>query len=498
MKPVVAIAGRPNVGKSTLFNRITRSRDALVDNFPGVTRDRHYADALWNERPFILIDTGGFLLSDDDLFASGIRDHVELAVNEADMIVLVLDGRTGLSPFDRDLAEMLRRTGKPVFYLVNKVENSAQHNAMAEFYSLGVDCLYPVSAEHGIGISRFMDDLVLAMPPAESLDPGDGLEEVKESAKDEICIAVAGRPNVGKSSLINRIFGEDRLMVSEHAGTTRDAIDLTIEQGGRRFRLIDTAGIRRKGKVRERIEKFSIIKSLKSLDACDVALIILDAAEGVTDQDITIAGYARDRGCGALFLINKWDVLESDDKDQKRFMADLRMKAKFLSHAPAMTISALTGLRTHKILSMVEKIYDEFNCRINTGLLNRIMEDALFRTEPPLHKGKRLKFYYSTQVSVKPPTIVCFVNYPDAVHFSYKRYLVNQIREMAGMEMTPINLYFRERTGKIDFSVRNTDKKSTARYSDKKERKDIKRKKERSEQQRRKRARDDAFARKGR
>ncbi|MBF0200018.1 MAG: ribosome biogenesis GTPase Der [Desulfamplus sp.] len=490
MKPVVAIVGRPNVGKSTLFNRMTRSRDALVDDFPGVTRDRHYADAMWNEREFTLIDTGGFLLSDDDLFASEIRLHVEIAVDEADIVILVLDGRTGLSPFDRDLAEILRRTEKPVFYLVNKLESSSQQHSMGEFYSLGVDHLYPVSAEHGIGISDFLDDMVQAMPDTRGVDGVEDLKNGDLQEKEEICIAVAGRPNVGKSSLINRLFGEDRLVVSEHAGTTRDAVDLVIEHGGRRFRLIDTAGIRRKGKVREKIEKFSILKSLKSLDVCDVTLIIVDASEGITDQDITIAGYARDRGCGALFLLNKWDLLEADERDQKRFMADLRMKAKFLSHAPAMTISALTGLRTHKILSMVEKIYAEYSYRINTGLLNRIIEDAVFRSEPSLHKGKRLKFYYATQVSVKPPTIVCFVNYPDAVHFSYKRYLLNQIREMAEMEMAPINLYFRERTGKIDFSARTPNTKANVRYAEKQERKKIKRKKERSEQHRRKRVRD--------
>ncbi|WP_080804263.1 ribosome biogenesis GTPase Der [Desulfamplus magnetovallimortis] len=488
MKPVVAIVGRPNVGKSTLFNRITRSRDALVDDFPGVTRDRHYADTMWNEKEFTLIDTGGFLLSDDDVFATEIRQHVEIAVDEADVVVLVLDGRSGLSPFDTDLADILRRSEKKVFYLINKVENNSQRHAMPEFYSLGVDKFYSVSAEHGIGISDFMDDLANALP---HYDPDkDGNNSGGNQEQKEICIAVAGRPNVGKSSLINRLFGEDRLVVSEKAGTTRDAVELVVEHGGCRFRLIDTAGIRRKGKVKEKIEKFSIIKSLKSLDVCDVTLILIDASEGITDQDITIAGYARDRGCGALFLINKWDLLEQDEKDQKKFMNDLRMKAKFLSYAPAMTISALTGLRTHKIFSMVEKIYDEYSYRINTGLLNRIIEDALFRAEPSLHKGKRLKFYYSTQVAVKPPSIVCFVNYPDAVHFSYKRYLLNQIREMAELEYTPINLYFRERTGKIDFSSKTPNTTANIRYARKKERKNVKRQKERTEQQRRKRIRE--------
>ncbi|MBF0301766.1 MAG: ribosome biogenesis GTPase Der [Desulfamplus sp.] len=482
MKPVVALVGRPNVGKSTLFNRITRTRQALVDDFPGVTRDRHYADAVWNEKEFTLVDTGGFLLSDDDLFAAEIRQHVEIAVNEADIVLFVLDGRAGVSPFDRDLSDILRRSQKPVFYLINKIENASQHHNIPEFYSLGIDKFYPVSAEHGLGMDELLDEMTAAFPDYE-------LDNTPVDDK-EICIAVAGRPNVGKSSLINKLFGEQRLMVSEQAGTTRDSVSLTIEYGGRRFKLIDTAGIRRKGKVTEKIEKYSIMKSLQSLDACDVALILIDASEGVTDQDITIAGYAQDRGCGAMFLFNKWDIVDSDEKDQKKFMDELRMQSKFLSFAPAMTISARTGLRTHKIFDMVESIYNEYSHRINTGLLNRIIEDAVFRSEPPLHKGKRLKFYYATQVSVKPPTIVCFVNYPDAVHFSYKRYLLNQIREVAELEKTPINLYFRERTGKIDFSDRIPDTPANKRYAEKKKRKSVKRKKEREIQQERKKARE--------
>ncbi|MFH1156855.1 MAG: ribosome biogenesis GTPase Der [Pseudomonadota bacterium] len=477
MKPVVALVGRPNVGKSTLFNRITRSRNALVDDFPGVTRDRHAADAQWNDVAFTLVDTGGFLLSDDDAFAAAIRSHVELAVNEADVIVFVLDARAGVSPFDNDLADMLRRTEKPVFYLVNKVENYSQTNDLAEFYSLGIDRYYAVSAEHGLGVESFLDDLVKILPESSH----------DEEAVEEICIAVAGRPNVGKSSLVNKLFGEDRLVVSEVAGTTRDSISLVVEHKGRRFRLIDTAGIRRKGKVTQRVEKFSIIKSLKSLDECDVALILIDAAEGITEQDVTIAGYAQDRGCGALFLLNKWDLLGEEEKNQKAFMDELRMKSKFLSYAPAMTISALTGQRTHKILDMVLGIYDEYNYRINTGLLNRILEDAIFRNEPPLHKGKRLKFYYATQVAVKPPTIVMFVNYPDAVHFSYERYLLNQIREMAELPKTPIRLLFRERTGKIDFSDKP---RAVSHHAERKDRKDVKRKKERGEQALRKRLRE--------
>ncbi|MCK5162626.1 MAG: ribosome biogenesis GTPase Der, partial [Desulfobacula sp.] len=397
MKPVVALLGRPNVGKSTLFNRITRARNALVDDFPGVTRDRHYADAKWDDIEFTVIDTGGFLSSDDDYFASQIKDQLTAAADQADVLIFIMDGRTGLSPYDRELADFLRRMSKPVFYLINKIESYKQHDELLEFYSLGIDHFYEVSAEHGIGVGDFLDDLVKALPE---------YEPVEEDEETLIKIAIVGRPNVGKSSLANRLFGEQRVVVNEKAGTTRDAIELSVEHKGRQFILVDTAGIRRKGKVTKKLEKFSILKSLKSLDECDVALILIDSDEGITDQDITIAGYAEDRGCGALFLLNKWDLLDKERKNIKKYMKDLRYKAKFLSYAPAITISALTGQRCHKILDEVVKIYKEYCHRINTGVLNRIIEDAVYREEPSLHKGKRLKFFYSTQVAAKPP---CFV-----------------------------------------------------------------------------------------
>ncbi len=478
MKPVVALLGRPNVGKSTLFNRITRSKRALVDDFPGVTRDRHYADAVWEDVEFTIIDTGGFLSTDDDYFASQIKEQLTAAANQADVLVFILDGRAGLSPYDRELADFLRRMEKPVFYLINKVESHRQHEELLEFYSLGIDSFYEVSAEHGIGVGDFLDDLVKTFPSYEVEDKDD---------ESNIRIAIVGRPNVGKSSLANRLFGEKRVVVNEKAGTTRDAIELSVERKGRQFTLVDTAGIRRKGKVTKKIEKFSILKALRSMDECDVALILIDSDEGVTDQDITIAGYAQDRGCGALFLLNKWDLLDGPRKSVKRYMEDLRYKAKFLSYAPAITISAKTGQRCHKILDEVVKIHKEYCHRINTGVLNRIIEDAVFREEPSLYKGRRLKFFYATQVASKPPTFVCFVNFPKGIHFSYKRYLTNQLRQMIPLEKTPIRLYFREKTGRLEFSG---DSREQERYFQKKKKNIRKKKQQRKEQSLKKRARD--------
>ncbi len=436
MKPIVAIVGRPNVGKSAFFNRITRTRDALVDDFPGVTRDRHYRDASWNEIEFTLVDTGGF--TEGDEFSDGIRFQVEQAIEDADVIILLLDGKAGISPFERDMVDLLRITDKPVFYAVNKIDGAEQEIQVSDFFSLGVEPLFPVSAEHRYGIVDFLDALVEGFSAIDK-DPD------QKAAEDSIGLAVVGRPNVGKSSLINRILGEERHLVSDRPGTTRDAVDSVYLVGGKAYLLIDTAGIRRKGKVTHKIEKFSIIKALRCLDRCDVALVVLDASEGITEQDISIAGYAFERGCGCIFLLNKWDLLEKDTHTVKKYLDELRMQAKFLRFAPAMTISALTGLRVAKIFKWVDDVYDQYAQRIGTGQLNRILETSLAKNPPPLHRGKPIKFYYSTQVTARPPTIVCFVNYPEAVHFSYKRFLINQIREQAGLDKTPLRILFRQR-----------------------------------------------------
>jgi GTPase len=445
MKPIVAIIGRPNVGKSTLFNRITRTKDALVDNMPGVTRDRHYGDAKWEDREFSVVDTGGFSDEDAAGFSDQIRFQVGLAIEDSDAIVMVLDGKGGLSPYDFDMIQMLRSVDRPIFYAVNKIDGEEREGQMVDFYSLGLSQLYPVSAEHGYGVSDFLDDLVAAFPMAPPVE-----------AAEEIRVAVVGRPNVGKSSLINRILGEDRLLVSDVAGTTRDAIDTRCSVAGTPYTIVDTAGIRRKSKTSGKIEKFSIMKALKSLDRCDVAIILMDASEGVTDQDVTIAGYAYERGCGCLIVLNKWDLVDKDNRTLKRFHEEVRMEAKFLGFAPVMTISALTGQRVNKIFEMVRAIYDQYDFRVGTGQLNKILQQALTKNEPPLHHGKRLKFYYATQVSTKPPTFVLFVSFPDAVHFSYQRYLINQIREGTGLDKTPIRVLLRQRTGRIDFPGEKT------------------------------------------
>jgi GTPase len=446
MKPIVAIVGRPNVGKSTLFNRMTKSRGAIVDDMAGVTRDRNFGNVSWDDAEFTLVDTGGYVTGDADDFAAEIRFQVDQAIDSADAIVLILDGKAGPSPFDTDLAALLRGVPKPIFYVVNKIDGPEREKELYDFYGLGVDRLYPVSASHGYGVPDFMDDLVAALPRHEA-----------EPAGEAIRIAVVGRPNVGKSSLVNQILGEKRMVVSEVAGTTRDSIDAECVVDGQPYLFIDTAGIRRKGKVKEKLEKFSVIKAIKSLERCHVALILLDASQGIAEQDMTIAGYAHEKGCGCMFLLNKWDIVEKDRDSMKRYMDELRYASKFMGYAPALTVSALTGQRVRKIFPMVREIYEQYNSRIGTGQFNKILEDAVRQNEPSLVRGRRIKIYYGTQVRTAPPTFVCFVNYSDSVHFSYIRYLTNRIREDAGLDKTPIRLFMRQRTGKLD-DVKFADK----------------------------------------
>jgi GTP-binding protein len=436
MLPIVAIVGRPNVGKSTLFNRITRSRDALVDDFPGVTRDRHYGEAAWDEVAFTVVDTGGFVEGEE--MSREVRYQISQAVEESDVVVFVLDGKAGISPFDRDILDTLRVSGKKVLHVVNKIDGPNEEPRLTDFYRLGVEPLFPVSAEHRYGFKDFMDDLVAALPKPDAA-------ALAQAESDAVGLAVVGRPNVGKSSLINRLLGEKRLVVDAAPGTTRDAIDSLTTRNAKRYRLIDTAGIRRKGRVSEKLEKFSVIKALRSLERCDVALIVMDASERVAEQDITIAGYAYDRGCGCVLVFNKSDLLEKSGRRQKELLEELRFQAKFLSYAPVLSVSALTGRGVGRIFSAADAVFEQYVRRIGTSELNRILERAVEKNAPPLHRGRPVKFYYATQPSAKPPTIVAFVNVPDAVHFSYRRYLLNQIREQTGLDKTPIRLILRQR-----------------------------------------------------
>lgn len=434
MKPVVAIVGRPNVGKSSLFNRMTRSRKALVDDVPGVTRDRNYGEAKWDETAFTVVDTGGFSGFESEELRSLVTYQVMQAIEEADAIVMVFDGRQGVTSTDTDLVQRLRRSNKPVFYTVNKIDGPRHESSLSDFSVLGAGPLYPVSAEHGYGMHDLMDALIAELPHG-----------IAETPSDRIRLAVIGRPNVGKSSLINRLLGDERLVVSDVPGTTRDAIDTVCAVKGKEYLLIDMSGIRRKARVRKKLEKFSIIKALKSLDRCHIALVMMDASQGVTDQDANIANYALERGRACILLLNKWDLVEKDATAAKRYMDEVRERLKFLRFAPVLTISARTGQRVFKIFDWVETVYEQFSTRVSTGQLNRVFEAIVKKHQPPVHKGRLVKFYYATQVVAAPPTFVCFVNDPDGVHFSYKRYMVNELREALGLDRTPLRLIFRKR-----------------------------------------------------
>ncbi|MCD6137314.1 MAG: ribosome biogenesis GTPase Der [Deltaproteobacteria bacterium] len=434
MKPIVAIVGRPNVGKSTLFNRITRTRRAIVDDLPGVTRDRIYHDVCWDKVPFTVVDTGGFSDLEFDKFGPAVRCQVIQAIEEADAIIVLFDGREGITPADRDLVQTLRRSNKSVFYCVNKIDGPRQESAVADFSVLGVQPLYPISAEHGYGVGDLMDGVVAVLP-----------ESAPEPVSDRIRLAVIGRPNVGKSSLINRLLRDERLLVSEIPGTTRDVIDTVCKVGGREYLLIDTAGIRRKARVKKKLEKFSIIKALKSLNGCDIALIMMDASEGVTDQDVKIAGYALERGRACVILLNKWDLVDTTSMSAEQYVNAVKERLSFMRFAPVLTISALTGKRVFTIFDIVQTIYGQYTRRIGTGEFNRILESVVAQHEPPSYRRKRVRFYYGTQLSGAPPTFLCFVNYPQAIHASYKRYLTGKLQKALGLEKTPIRLIFRKR-----------------------------------------------------
>ena len=435
MKPIVAIVGRPNVGKSTLFNRLLGRRRAMVDDTPGVTRDRNYATITRFEKEFILIDTGGFEPVTDDRLLQQMREQSTLAMEEADIIIFLMDARSGLTPADIEVAQKLRRVKKPVFYAVNKVDGDKLENESADFYSLGIDRLYTISAEHNRGVLDMVDDLLELLPEA---SPGDAEDEITK-------IAVVGRPNVGKSSLVNRLLGFERVVANPTAGTTRDSIDTLFTCNKKPYLLIDTAGIRRKGKTTEKLEKYSVVDALRSIERADVVLVVLDAEQGVTEQDERIAGYVHEAGKGCVFVVNKWDAIEKENSTFGVYIDKVRDGFKYLSYAPIVFVSAKTGQRTGKIIATVDEVMEQYSRRVTTSELNRIFSEAIDAHNAPLAHGRRVKFYFSTQVAIRPPTFVIFTNQPDSIHFSYERYLSNRFREAFGFNGTPLRLIFRGR-----------------------------------------------------
>jgi len=439
-KPIVALIGRPNVGKSSLFNRLAKKKKAIVDPTPGVTRDRHYENVTWDEREFLLVDTGGLESDHEDSMTGLIQNQTLLAIEEADIIVFLLDGKEGLSTEDYRVTEMLRRSDKPVYYVVNKVDGpELEEKLLPQFYEIGADSLWPVSAAHGYGLNTFLAHLVQKFEIFE--DDGSGDDDV-------IRVAVLGRPNVGKSSLVNRLLGQDRMVGSSVPGTTRDAVDSLCEHKSGKYLLIDTAGIRRKGKVREKLEKFSVLGALGTLERCDVVLILIDAKEGITEQDTKVIGYCQERGRACLVLLNKWDLVK-DDKRWKKYLADeVERSTRFIGFAPTMNISALTGMGVKKIFSEVKSTYKQYCLEFTTNRLNKILQEAVADHSPSLHRGKRIKLYYTTQVATKPPTFIIFANYPKGVHFSYFRFLVNRYREGLGLDKSPLRIFLRERERK--------------------------------------------------
>ena len=437
MKPIVAIVGRPNVGKSTLFNRLTRSRMAIVEDYPGVTRDRLYQDAEWNNRKFTLIDTGGIEVRSEDTILAQVRTQAQVAMEEADVIIFMCDIKAGVTNEDMEIANMLRRTKKDVILAVNKVEDFNHLEDLYEFYTLGLDEPYPISASHGMNTGDLLDRLL------ELIDKYD--EEDYEP--DVIKIAVVGRLNVGKSSLTNAILGQERAIVSNIPGTTRDAIDTPFERNGQQYVIIDTAGMRRKSKVAETTtERYSVIRSLRAVDRSDVVLMVINAEEGLIEQDKKIVGYAHEQGKAIILVVNKWDLIEKDDKTASTMEKEIRSELLFLQYAPMIFVSAMTKQRVHKLIDMINFGVEQNNLRISTSVLNEVIRDAVQLNPPPSDKGKRLKIYYATQSGVCPPTFVLFVNEPEIMHFSYERFLENKIRENFGFEGTPIRIVVRKRS----------------------------------------------------
>ena len=438
-KPVVAIVGRPNVGKSTLFNALAGEMISIVKDTPGVTRDRIYADVTWLDKEFTMIDTGGIEPDSKDIILSQMREQAQIAIDTADVIIFITDVKQGLVDADSKVADMLRRSGKPVVLVVNKVDNFDKYMADGyEFYKLGIGDPVPISAASRLGLGDMLDIV------AENFPEGSAQAEDDDRPR----VAIVGKPNVGKSSIINKLLGENRVIVSDIAGTTRDAIDTEILQNGKEYIFIDTAGLRRKNKIKEELERYSIIRTVTAVERADVVLMVIDATEGVTEQDAKIAGIAHERGKGVIIVVNKWDAIEKNDRTMREYESDIRQVLSYMPYAEIMYVSAATGQRLNRLYDMIDMVIENQTLRIATGVLNEIMTEAVAMQQPPSDKGKRLKLYYITQVAVKPPTFVIFVNDKELMHFSYTRYLENKIREAFGFRGTSLKFFIRERKEK--------------------------------------------------
>ena len=439
-KPIVAIVGRPNVGKSTLFNIFANSRISIVEDTPGVTRDRLYAEGDWLDNQFMMVDTGGIEIMNSDAIAVSIRQQAEIAIKEADVILFVCDARSGIVQEDADVARILRKSGKPIVLAVNKADSPKQELNVYEFYNLGLGEPFPISAANHLGIGDLLDAVVAKFPQNKA--------GVFDNDEDQIKVALIGRPNVGKSSIFNSLVGQERSIVSDVAGTTRDAIDTPVVRNGQKYLFIDTAGMRRKGKIDEPIEKYSIIRSLRAVDRSDVVLMVIDAVDGVTEQDTKIAGLAHESGKASIVVVNKWDLVEKETGTMEKMRKEVMRDLSFMSYVPVLFISAKTGQRTDRIFELVNFVNDQSNMRITTGMLNDVLADAQARVQPPTDKGRRLKIYYMTQTGIKPPNFVIFCNSRELFHFSYQRYIENQIRAVFGLEGTPIRMVIRQKGDK--------------------------------------------------
>lgn len=434
-KPIVAIVGRPNVGKSTLFNIFANSRISIVEDTPGVTRDRLYADTEWLDNEFMMVDTGGIEIMNTDKIAVSIRQQAQIAIAEADVILFVCDARAGITHEDAEVAKMLRQSKKPIVLAINKADSPKQEMEIFEFYNLGIGEPIPVSAANHLGLGDLLDAVVEKFPETSAYG--------EDGNEDEIKVALIGRPNVGKSSIFNTLVGEERSIVSDVAGTTRDAIDTPVIREGQKFLFIDTAGMRRKARIDEPIEKYSIIRSLRAVDRSDVVLMVIDAIDGVTEQDKKIAGYAHEAGKGIVLVVNKWDLYDKDNTSTLRYTENLRRELVFMQYAPVVFVSAMTKQRIHRLPEVIHYVAEQNAMRISTSVLNQVVEDAIAINPPPTEKGQRLKILYATQVKIKPTTFVIFVNEPEIMHFSYQRYLENKLREAFGFEGTPLQMIIR-------------------------------------------------------